>query len=106
MCRIRHEIHEKIFLCVLLEQVRTWAGRGPSARRGDIQEGRWTSPRQSKTEVKKVGQVHEERLRPHQREEPIAMRGTNERMGGKPQAQENESKLIQANKALEMRDRV
>ena len=34
------------------------------------------------------------------------MRGTNERMGGKPQAQENQSKLIQANKALEMRDRV
>ena len=33
------------------------------------------------------------------------MRGTNERMGGRPQAQENESKLIQAHKALEMRDR-
>merc|ERR1719357_1043971 len=34
------------------------------------------------------------------------MRGTNERMGGRPQAQENESKLIQANKALERRDKV
>ena len=34
------------------------------------------------------------------------MRGTNERMGGKPQAQENKSKLIQANKTLKMRDRV
>jgi len=31
------------------------------------------------------------------------MRGTNERMGGKPQAQENESKLIQARKTLELR---
>ena len=54
--------------------------------------------------VKKVGQVHEERHRPHQREEP--MRGTNERMGGKPQAQENKSKLIKAKKTLEKRDRV
>ena len=35
--------------------------------------------------------------------EPI--RGTNERMGRRPQVQENESKLIQASKALEMRDR-
>ena len=34
------------------------------------------------------------------------MRGTNERMGGKPQAQKNESKLIQAKKTLERRDRV
>ena len=33
------------------------------------------------------------------------MRGTNERMGSKPQAQEKKSKLIQANKTLEMRDR-
>ena len=40
----------------------------------------------------------------NQREEP--MRGTNERMGGRPQAQENKSKLIQANKTLKMRDRV
>ena len=35
--------------------------------------------------------------------EPI--RGTNERMGSKPQAQEKKSKLIQANKTLEMRER-
>ena len=34
------------------------------------------------------------------------MRGTNERMGGKPQAQENKSKLIKAKKTLEKRDRV
>ena len=32
--------------------------------------------------------------------------GTNKRMGGRPQAQENKSKLIQAKKALEIRDRV
>ena len=34
------------------------------------------------------------------------MRGINERKGGRPQTQENELKLIQANKALETRDRV
>jgi len=34
------------------------------------------------------------------------MRGTNERMGGSPQAQENKSKMIQAGKTLERRDRV
>jgi hypothetical protein len=33
-------------------------------------------------------------------------RGTNERMGGKPQAQENKSKLTQANKTLKMKDGV
>ena len=33
-------------------------------------------------------------------------RGTNERKGGEPQAQEYRSKMIQANKSLEMRDRV
>ena len=35
----------------------------------------------------------------------IKMRGTNERMGGKPQAQENKSKLIQARKTPKERDR-
>ena len=39
-------------------------------------------------------------------QEMIKTKGTNERMGDEPQAQENESKLIQANKALEKRDRV
>jgi len=34
------------------------------------------------------------------------MRGTNERMGSKPKAQENNSKLIRARKTLEKRDRV
>ena len=34
------------------------------------------------------------------------MRGTNKRKGGEPQAQEYRSKMIQANKSLEMRDRV
>ena len=34
------------------------------------------------------------------------MRGTNKRMGGKPQAQENKSRTIQANKTLEKSDRV
>ena len=77
----------------------------------------------SKTEVKKVGQVHEERLRPHQienmviapgqgslgtqsyasLEEMIKTKGTNEREGGEPQAQENESKLIHAGKIFELR---
>ena len=44
--------------------------------------------------------------------EMIMTKGTNERMGGRPQAQDNKSKqdnqwkLIQAKKALEMRDRV
>merc|ERR1719474_1565724 len=38
-------------------------------------------------------------------QEMIKTKGTNERMGDEPQAQENESKLIQAHKALEMRDR-
>ena len=33
-------------------------------------------------------------------------RGTNERKGGRPQAQENRSKMIQARKTLEKRDRV
>merc|ERR1719370_1482746 len=40
----------------------------------------------------------------NQREEP--MRGTNERKGGRPKAQENQSKLIQARKTLKARDRV
>merc|ERR1719289_736643 len=35
-----------------------------------------------------------------------SMRGTKERKGGEPQAQENKSKLIQANKTLKKRDRV
>ena len=34
------------------------------------------------------------------------MRGTNERKGGRPKAQENQSKLIQARKTLKARDRV
>merc|ERR1719268_534833 len=38
-------------------------------------------------------------------QEMIKTKGTNERMGDEPQAQENESKLIQAHKALKMRDR-
>ena len=33
-------------------------------------------------------------------------RGTNERKGGRPKAQENQSKLIQARKTLKARDRV
>ena len=40
----------------------------------------------------------------NQQAEP--MRGTKERKGGEPQAQENKSKLIQANKTLKKRDRV
>ena len=36
----------------------------------------------------------------------IKTRGTNERKGGKPQAKDNQSKLIQANKTLKKRDRV
>ena len=36
----------------------------------------------------------------------IKTKGTNKRMGGKPQAQENKSKLIQAKKTLKTRDRV
>merc|ERR550534_2083929 len=36
----------------------------------------------------------------------IKTKGSKERMGGKPQAQENKSKLIQAKKTLERRDRV
>merc|ERR1719370_261479 len=40
----------------------------------------------------------------NQREEPT--RGTNERKGGRPKAQENQSKLIQARKTLKARDRV
>jgi len=40
----------------------------------------------------------------NQRDEP--MRGTNERKGGRPKAQENQSKLIQARKTLKARDRV
>merc|ERR1719268_705909 len=38
-------------------------------------------------------------------QEMIKTKGTNERMGDEPQAQENESKLIQAHKALERWDR-
>merc|ERR1719370_783369 len=40
----------------------------------------------------------------NQREEPT--RGTNERKGGRPKAQENQSKLIQARKTLKARDGV
>ena len=40
------------------------------------------------------------------RNEMIKTRGTNERKGGKPQAKDNQSKLIQANKTLKKRDRV
>ena len=40
------------------------------------------------------------------RNEMIKTRGTNERKGGKPQAKEDKSKLIQANKTLKKRDRV
>ena len=40
----------------------------------------------------------------NQQAEP--MRGTKERKGGEPQAQENKSKLIKAKKTLERRDRV
>ena len=38
-------------------------------------------------------------------QEMIKMKGTNERMGDEPQAQENKSKLIRARKTLEKRDR-
>merc|ERR1719285_1031428 len=38
--------------------------------------------------------------------EMIKTQGTKKRMGGEPQAQENKSKLIQAKKTLETRDRV
>ena len=40
------------------------------------------------------------------RNEMIKTRGTNEKKGGKPQAKDNQSKLIQANKTLKKRDRV
>ena len=40
------------------------------------------------------------------KKEMIKTKGTNKRMGGKPQAQENKSKLIQAKKTLKTRDRV
>ena len=39
-------------------------------------------------------------------QEMIKTKGTNERMGDEPQAQDNKSKLIQAKKTLERRDRV
>ena len=42
----------------------------------------------------------------NQHKEPTLGAGTNERKGGEPQAQENKSKLIQAKKTLEKRDRV
>ena len=38
--------------------------------------------------------------------EMIMTKGTNERMGGRPQAQENRSKIIQARKTLNLRDGV
>ena len=54
--------------------------------------------------VKSTGSGFDHTNKRNQREEP--MRGTNERMGGKPKAQENNSKLIRARKTLEKRDRV